>query len=99
MYFVMMEEQRNKTEDGMKRAKRLEVMLEFLVFGIVVGVIEDIIAVRVTTGDAITWKMVGIIVLIAIPFAVLGEIFADNINFAKYIRRYVGDGRSDGEDE
>jgi multisubunit Na+/H+ antiporter MnhE subunit len=69
-------------------AKKIEVTLEFLIFGIVIGVIEDIVAVKVTTGASITWETVGIIVLIAIPFAVLGEIFADNIDFAKYIRRF-----------
>ena len=69
-------------------AEKIEVTLEFLIFGIVIGVIEDIVAVKVTTGASITWETVGIIVLIAIPFAVLGEIFADNIDFAKYIRRF-----------
>lgn len=73
----------------MEKAKKIEVMLEFLIFGIVVGVIEDVVAVTVTTGEPITWKMVGIIVLIAIPFAVLGEIFADNVDFAKYIKRII----------
>lgn len=67
--------------DKEKRMKRWEVIFEFLVFGIVVGVVEDIIAVTATTGEAITWKIVGIIVLIAIPFAFLGEILVDQIDF------------------
>lgn len=66
-----------------KAEKRLEVIFEFLVFGIVIGVIEDLIAVTVVSGEAITWKIVGIIVVIAIPFAILGEIVADNIDFIK----------------
>ena len=76
-------------------AEKIEVTLEFLIFGIVIGVIEDIVAVKVTTGASITWETVGIIVLIAIPFAVLGEIFADNIDFAKYIRR-LQSGKTNG---
>ena len=76
-------------------AEKIEVTLEFLIFGIVIGFIEDIVAVKVTTGASITWETVGIIVLIAIPFAVLGEIFADNIDFAKYIRRFQS-GRTNG---
>lgn len=64
-------------------------MLEFLIFGIVIGVAEDIIAVKATTGATITWEIIGIVVLIAIPFAIIGEIFADNINFSRYIRRWL----------
>lgn len=73
----------------MKNTKRLEVMFEFLIFGIVFGIIEDVIAVKVTTGEPITWKIIGIIVLIAFPFAVIGEIIADNINFTSFIERVL----------
>ncbi len=67
--------------------KRIEVFSEFLVFGIVVGVIEDIIAVKVVADVAITWGTVGIIVLIAIPFAVLGEVVVDRIDFIELFRK------------
>ena len=67
--------------------KKLEVVLEFLIFGIVIGVVEDLIAVTVTTGEPITWKIIGIIVVIAIPFAFLGEVIADQIDFAKILER------------
>lgn len=73
----------------MDRAKRMEVIFEFLVFGIVIGVVEDIVAVKLTTGEPITWEIVGIVILIAIPFAIIGEIFADNIDFSRYFRRYL----------
>ena len=68
--------------------KKLEVFLEFLIFGIVIGVIEDVIAVTVTTGEPITWKIIGIIVVIAIPFAYLGEVVADQIDFTKHLERW-----------
>lgn len=67
--------------------KRLEVMFEFLIFGIVIGITEDLIAIKLTTGASITLKMISIIILIAIPFAVLGEIVADRIDFAKIFKR------------
>jgi len=67
---------------------RLEVFFEFLIFGIVVGVIEDIIAVKVVTGEPITFRVFGIIVLIAIPFAVLGEIVVDRINFIEIFKKF-----------
>lgn len=81
----------------MDRAKKIEVMLEFLIFGIVIGVVEDIVAVKITTGEPITLKIVGIIVLIAIPFAIIGEIFADNVDFSKYIRRVLNEGDESDE--
>ena len=66
-----------------KKWRRLEVFLEFLIFGVIVGVIEDIIAVKIATGEAITLKIFGTIILIAIPFAFLGEILVDQIDFVK----------------
>lgn len=70
-----------------KTEKKLEVIFEFLVFGIIVGVIEDVIAVKTVTGEAITWKAIGIIVVVAIPFAILGELVADNIDFIAVFRK------------
>ena len=70
--------------------KRFEVFTEFLVFGIVVGVIEDLIAVTVVTGEPITWRVLGIVVLIAIPFAFIGEILVDQIDFVKIWKRLFG---------
>ena len=72
------------------KAKRYEVMFEFLLFGIVIGVTEDILAVHLTTGETITWNMVGIIILIAIPFAIIGELVADHIDFVKLWKRLSG---------
>ena len=67
--------------------KRLEVFLEFLIFGIIVGVTEDLIAVEVVADVPITWHVIGIIVLIAIPFAFLGEVLVDRINFVEILKK------------
>lgn len=75
-------ENNNKT-----KWQRLEVFFEFLVFGIVVGVVEDLIAVEVVADVPITWSVVGIIVLIAIPFAVIGEVLVDRIDFIEIFRK------------
>jgi len=69
--------------------KRLEVFLEFLIFGVVIGVLEDIIAVRVATGATITMETVFIIIGIAIPFAFVGEILVDQIDFVDMWERHV----------
>lgn len=70
-----------------KLEKRLEVIFEFLVFGICIGILEDIIAVTLVSKEAITWRVIGIIVVIAIPFAILGELVADNIDFIALFKR------------
>lgn len=60
---------------------KLEVFFEFLVFGIIMGVVEDLIAVKFATGEPITMKMIFIIVLVAIPFAAIGELLVDRVQF------------------
>jgi len=76
-------ENNNKT-----KWQRLEVFLEFLIFGIIVGVVEDLIAIEVVTDVPITWHIIGIIVLIAIPFALLGEVLVDRVDFVEIFKKY-----------
>ena len=71
--------------------KRLEVMFEFLLFGILIGIVEDIVAIKLTTGASITPRIIGIIVLIAIPFAIIGEMVADRVNLARTFKK-ISDG-------
>jgi hypothetical protein len=61
--------------------KRVEVFLEFLLFGLVMGIAEDLIAVFVVTGEPITWKILGVVTLVAIPFAAIGELIVDRTNW------------------
>jgi len=77
-------ESKNKKEVNWKK---WEVVFEFLIFGIVIGITEDLIAIKFAAGEEITLKIVGIVILIAIPFAVLGEVIFDRIDFAKILKR------------
>lgn len=81
--------------DKNKKLKRLEVFFEFLVFGVAVGVAEDIIVLKVTTDEAISWNVFGIVLLIAIPFAFLGEVLVDKINFIDFFRKIFGSKNQD----
>lgn len=63
-----------------KKRKRLEVFLEFLLFGLVMGIVEDLIAVKISTGETLTWNIIWIVALITIPFAIIGELIVDRIN-------------------
>ena len=67
--------------------KKAELIFEFLIFGIVIGITEDLIAIKFATGEPITPRIIGIVILIAIPFAILGEIIFDRINFSKIFQR------------
>jgi len=70
--------------------RKWEVIFELLVFGIVVGIIEDLTAIKLATGEPITLRVVGIVILIAIPFAILGEVIFDRIDFATIFKRMFG---------
>ena len=59
--------------------RRLEVFLEFLIFGVIMGVVEDLIVVTLSTGEPITWKVIGIVILVTIPFAAVGELIVDRM--------------------
>ncbi|MEK9200694.1 MAG: hypothetical protein AAB909_01835 [Patescibacteria group bacterium] len=63
--------------------KRLEVFLEFMLFGIIMGVTEDLIAVYFVTREPISWHVVGIVVLVTIPFAIIGELIVDHHDLIK----------------
>lgn len=71
-----------------RKARRLAIFIEFLVFGIVIGITEDLLVVVLATSEPITWKVVWIVVAVAIPFAIIGELIVDNIDLAKHIERW-----------
>ncbi|MCJ7478692.1 MAG: hypothetical protein MUP63_00750 [Candidatus Nanohaloarchaeota archaeon QJJ-7] len=55
----------------------VERFLEFLVIGVVAGVLEDLIAVKLATGATIDAQVIWVVFLIAIPFAALSELVVD----------------------
>ncbi len=59
--------------------KRVEIFAEFLVFGIAMGIVEDVIALKLATGEPITWRVIWIVTLVAIPFAAIGELIVDRV--------------------
>lgn len=57
--------------------ERVERFLEFLVIGVVMGVFEDLIAVKLSTGATIDPKLTVIVLVVAIPFAAFSELVVD----------------------
>lgn len=69
----------------MKR-KHLNRILEFFVVGVFMGVLEDLIAVKLSTGISIDFRIIGIITLVAIPFAIFSELIVDRKDF-EFLKR------------
>jgi hypothetical protein len=56
-------------------------VIEFLVIGVLFGLIEDIIAVKAVSNAVIDLRVVGTILFIAIPFAMISELIVDHPRF------------------
>ncbi len=67
--------------------KKWEIIFELLIFGIVIGIVEDLLAIKLATDQPITLRVIGIIVIVAVPFAILGEVVFDRIDFAKIFQK------------
>ena len=68
----------------MKREKKLQLIV-FLIIGLVFGVAEDLLVVRIAGGATIDLNVFGIVFLVALPFAFLSEIVVDHPRFWEII--------------
>lgn len=68
-------------------SERTQRTMEFLVIGLVMGVTEDLLAVWLSTGEPITWSVLGIVIVVALPFAFLSEYVVDH---PKFWRNVIG---------
>ncbi|MFB6144168.1 MAG: hypothetical protein ABEJ98_02545 [Candidatus Nanohaloarchaea archaeon] len=64
------------------RKKHVERFLEFLVVGVVLGVTEDLLAVKFATGEPLTLRVIVIVFAVSLPFAAFSELFVDRQDFA-----------------
>lgn len=69
-----------------KNIRHLEIFLEFMIFGVVMGIIEDLIAISILTGGIITFNTVWIVTIITLPFAILGELIVDRKDWFSFIK-------------
>jgi hypothetical protein len=66
-------------------------IMEFLVIGLVMGISEDLLAVWLSTGEPITWSVLGIVIAVALPFAFLSELVVDHPKFwPGFWKRFFG---------
>lgn len=60
-------------------------IVEFLIIGVVMGTLEDLIAVLLATDAHFSWKVLIVVFLVALPFAIISELVVDHPNFWKKI--------------
>jgi len=79
-----------KKYEGYRHKNRLEIFFEFLIFGIIVGITEDLIAIKIATDSQFSWNMLWIVTMVAIPFAVIGELIVDERKrLAEFFKKYI----------
>lgn len=62
-------------------------LTEFFVMGLVLGIIEDLLAIRFATDSPITWRTVGVVFIAALPFAIISELIVDSKRFNKFMSK------------
>ena len=63
--------------------RKTEIFVEFFIFGVLMGIAEDLIAIFVSTGEPVSLKIVLIASMVAIPFAGFSELIVDRFNFVR----------------
>ena len=63
---------------------RVARLIEFFGIGVVMGATEDLIVVAVATNEEITLQMIGIVMLVTIPFAGFSELVVDQERFGHF---------------
>lgn len=61
-------------------------MLEFFIVGLVLGVLEDIIAIKAATNAPITLHVFKVAFAVALPFAIFSELIVDHPRFWNFLR-------------
>ena len=56
-------------------------LLEFLVIGVGMGLLEDLIAIAFATDATIDLRVIWVVLLVALPFAFLSEVVVDHPRF------------------
>lgn len=57
------------------------VFFEFLVIGVVMGILEDLLAIHLATDAQFSWHVLWIVIAVTIPFAFISEIIVDHPRF------------------
>jgi uncharacterized membrane protein (DUF106 family) len=61
--------------------KNFRRIIEFFIIGVVFGITEDMLAVLIATDAKFSWKILWVVTLVAIPFAIISELIVDRVKF------------------
>jgi len=64
-------------------------LAEFFVIGLMMGVLEDVLAIYFATDAEITLSTLKVAVFVAFPFAVISELVVDSKKFRRFIKRIL----------
>jgi len=81
-----MNQKRKKNLSVKKKRRIARRIIEFLIIGVGFGLTEDLLAVFLVTGEQITWRIFLIVLIVAIPFAIISEILVDSSEF-KFLKK------------
>lgn len=62
--------------------------LEFFIVGLLLGVVEDLIAISLATEKAIDLRVFVIAFLVAFPFAIFSELIVDHDKFKSLMKKW-----------
>lgn len=71
----------------MKMRRFLMRITEFVIMGIILGMIEDLLAITFATDSEITIKTISIVFLSALPFAIVSELIVDSKRFNDFMKK------------
>lgn len=66
---------------AMTKRQRLIRFLEFLVIGVAMGLVEDLLAIALATDAKLEPQVILIVLLVSIPFAAMSELVVDHPRF------------------
>lgn len=77
------------------KSEKIHRFLEFFLVGLFIGLLEDILVIKLSTGESITSTMILIAFAVAFPFAVFSELIVDRREFdfgplERWVKRKVG---------
>lgn len=61
--------------------KHFRRVLEFFIVGVVLGIVEDLLAVMLATDAEFSWNILWVVALVAVPFAIISELIVDKSEF------------------
>jgi len=64
-------------------------ILEFFIIGLLLGIVEDLIAITWATETTIDLRVIAIAFVVALPFAFLSEIVVDQKRFPQWLHRLL----------